>query len=258
KELQSLAGYSNEPGLLCTRVRDLLAEGRYITKATPESPAKEPAHLLHLVHTYFAPPKSGEAAIDIVRNKGTAGPWKRATLYRRCAYVQFKRREFEAGVESILDVSLQGGTLLIPCLQIDGNTWTILRNLMALEEQMPERPVTAYCVFMSQLARQAEDVEFLEYEGIIINFLGNNEVVVQGFSNLCEGVINDKPSYLYDIWHTLDKRSKSAWNKFMGSFMERNMLDNVQFVAFIGAVILLILQIAQVIIGSLSLINKQK
>ncbi|KAF7034845.1 hypothetical protein CFC21_045811 [Triticum aestivum] len=257
KELQSLAGYSNEPGLLCTRVRDLLAEGRYITKATPESPAKEPAHLLHLVHTYFAPPKSGEAAIDIVRNKGT-GPWKRATLYRRCAYVQFKRREFEAGVESILDVSLQGGTLLIPCLQIDGNTWTILRNLMALEEQMPERPVTAYCVFMSQLARQAEDVEFLEYEGIIINFLGNNEVVVQGFSNLCEGVINDKPSYLYDIWHTLDKRSKSAWNKFMGSFMERNMLDNVQFVAFIGAVILLILQIAQVIIGSLSLINKQK
>ena len=71
-------------------------------------------------------------------------------------------------------------------------------------------------------------------------------------------MINDKPSYLYDIWHTLDKRSKSAWNKFMGSFMERNMLDNVQFVAFIGAVILLILQIAQVIIGSLSLINKQK
>ena len=172
--------------------------------------------------------------------------------------MQFKRREFEAGVESILDVSLQGGTLLIPCLQIDGNTWTILRNLMALEEQMSERPVTTYCVFMSQLARQAEDVEFLEHEGIIINFLGNNEVVVQGFSNLCEGVINDKPSYLYDIWHTLDKRSKSAWNKFMGSFMERNMLDNVQFVAFIGAVILLILQIAQVIIGSLSLINKQK
>lgn len=279
KELQRLAGYSDQ-GLLGRRVRDLLANGRYIREAktiktnieaTAELPATEPAHLLHLVHTYFAPTKPREGAFNIDTNNGTVsatleakatrctGPWKRATLYRKCAYVEFKRREFEDGkVESVLDVSLQGRTLLIPCLRINGNTWTILRNLMALEERMLESPVTTYCVFMSQLARQADDVEFLEYEGIIDNFLGNNEAVVQGFSNLCQRVINDKPSYLYDIWHTLDKRSKSAWNKFMGSFMERNMVDSVQFVAFIGAVILLILQIAQVIIGCLSLINKQK
>ncbi|CAM0908451.1 unnamed protein product [Alopecurus aequalis] len=242
--------------LLRQRVRNLLVNGLYIRdRATEEQSrlATEPSHLLHLAHIYLGPTMA-DIALDI--DNPDTGAWRRATLYRK-SYVKFKRREFEDGkVESVLDVSLQGRTLLIPCLRIDGDTWTILRNLMALEEQMSNRPVTAYCVFMSQFARQADDVELLENEGIIDNFLGNNEELVQGFSNLCKGVINDKKGYLDDIWHGLRKHSMNPGNKFMGSFGQRNLADNVQFIAFLGAILLLVLQIAQVIIGCLPLIKK--
>ncbi|EMS59867.1 hypothetical protein TRIUR3_10813 [Triticum urartu] len=127
------------------------------------------------------------------------------------------------GVESsVLDVQLEGGTLWIPRLRVDSNTWTILRNLMALEEQAHRRPVTAYCLFMSQLACTAEDVQLLRRAGIVDHFLGNDEQVSKDLAGLCNGVVIDiddlDRNYLKPMWHQLENRFYSRAERFIGGF----------------------------------------
>ena len=87
--------------------------------------------LLDRVHSRVAAsqPKGHQEHTDV----GGTGPWLRATEYRRNADLRFKPRAFGANQAwTILDVDLDGGSLLIPRLRVDSNTWTLLRNLMAL------------------------------------------------------------------------------------------------------------------------------
>ena len=107
-------------------------------------------------------------------------------------------------------MSLDGGSLWIPRLHVDNNTWTLLRNLMALEEHRDARPATAYFLFMSQLACTAEDVELLRSTKVIEHFLGTDKSATKGFAGLCHSVVLDiddpQRNYLKPIWHRLEKR----------------------------------------------------
>jgi hypothetical protein len=168
--------------------------------------------------------------------------WRRATEYRRYAFVQLKRRDFKKGVvESVLDVRLEGRTLWIPTLRIDELTYTLLRNLIALEDRMRmrQRPVTAYCLFMSQLACKVEDVELLP----------TDEDVVKGFGDLCKEVVfevdDTEMNYLNGTWHKLHKRCRAA-NTFFGLFRERHCSNSVRAAASIAAVFLFVFQAVQV------------
>ncbi|KQK17162.1 uncharacterized protein LOC104582114 [Brachypodium distachyon] len=192
------------------------------------------------------------------------GRWRRATEYCRYGNVKLKRLHLaddDGEADSVLDVSLQGRTLLMPCLLIDSATWTLLRNLMALEERMDRRPVTAYCVFMSQLAGKAEDVELLQRAGVVQHFLGNDGEVVNGFADLCREVVLDVDSpdenYLNPNWNKLQELCQSKWNNFRGFFREIHCDNDVHFFAFVGAVLLFLFQLAQVMLAGFSLHNKQ-
>ncbi|KAM3277406.1 hypothetical protein ACQJBY_045344 [Aegilops geniculata] len=143
---------------LAVGVQQLLQAQRFISEEVrlwrvPPSTS----HLLHLVHAYF---QLNMPRIMVKNRIWIKGRWRRATEYSCYANLRFKRKDFMDGIESsILDVRYEEGTLWIPPLRIDGNTLTILRNLMALEEEehIPHRTVTAYCVFLSQLAGTVEE-----------------------------------------------------------------------------------------------------
>jgi hypothetical protein len=104
------------------------------------------------------------------------------------ANVKFMPRDFAADMTCILDVRLEGGTLWIPRLQVGNNTWTLLLNLMKLEEQMTKSSVTVYCIFMSQLARTVEDIRIL-VDAKIVQFQASDEIAAPGFADLCNGVV---------------------------------------------------------------------
>ncbi|KAI4964299.1 hypothetical protein ZWY2020_006712 [Hordeum vulgare] len=90
--------------------------------------------------------------------------WRAATYYHT-AGVRFMARKVGSGdgeAGSILDVERRGDWLHIPILAVDNNTFRMLRNMVALEQnslQLRSSHVTAYCLFMSQLAGTKEDVE---------------------------------------------------------------------------------------------------
>ena len=230
-----------------------------------------PSHLLELVYSYLVPTLTPRVIIDVptltlqdildIRvspsNGSPTGRWRRTTEYRRYADLRFKPRAFGADeARTILDVDLNGGTMSIPFLRVDSNTWTLLRNLMALEEHMDRRPVTAYCLFMSQLACTAEDVELLRSAKVIDPFLNNDEAAAQGFVCLCDGVAldieKDERNYLKPIWHKMDRRCGLPFNNFKGFLREKYFSNVFYLFAFFIACIVFGCEVVQSIYAVIS------
>jgi hypothetical protein len=200
-------------------VRRLLAAQLYISPGQQRL-MKQPCHLLHLVHTYFHPNQVGCEWSDGFQ--ALTGRWRRATKYRLDANVKFMPRDFAADVTSILDVRLEGRTLWIPRLQVNNDTWTLLQNLMKLEEQIPKRPVTAYCIFMSQVACTVEDIRLLVDAKIVEHFLASDEIAAQGFAGLGNDMAKEADNidrnYLKPIWHQLEKLARTYDPGFLSRF----------------------------------------
>lgn len=224
-----------------------LLQLQHLISPKPRPPPPTCSHLLHLVHAYLRPtllPAESTAMCS-----GTVmGRWRRAAEYGRYANVRLMRRDYQDGVESsVLDVQLERGTLWIPRLRINSNTWTILRNLMALEEQERRRPVTVYCLFMSQLACTAEDVQLLRRAGIVDHFLGNDEQVSKDLAGLCKGVVIEVDdldrNYLKPMWHQLEKRCDSRAQRSLGWFRHGQNWEITA--AFLVALILIACQVVQ-------------
>ncbi|KAM0918602.1 hypothetical protein ACQ4PT_008753 [Festuca glaucescens] len=204
----------------------------------------------HLVYSYLAPQQQQQEPTSTVQEDPPTGRWRRATEYRRYADLLFKPRAFDAGDEwTILAVRLHGRTLSIPHLRIDSHTWTLLRNLMALEEHMEARPVTAYCYFLSQVACTAEDVELLRSAKVIEHFLGSDKSAAQGFAGLCNGVALDidrlERNYLKPMWHGMEKRCGVRAHNFKGFFREKYCSNVFYPVVFFIAFIVFGCQVVQ-------------
>ncbi|XP_037444826.1 uncharacterized protein LOC119313348 [Triticum dicoccoides] len=230
-------------------VEELLQRQLYISKTPREAPSTS-VHLLDLVYCYMASRLQQQQQEEERTTGLLTGPWRRATEYRRYANLLFKRRAFGAGEEwSILDVELDGGNLWIPLLRVDSNTWTLLRNLMALEEQQEARPVTAYCYFMSQVACTAEDVGLLRSAMVVEHFLGSDESAAQGFACLCHGMALDidnlQRNYLKPIWHALEKRCGVPAHNFKGFFREKHCGNIFYRVVFFIAILVFVSQMVQ-------------
>lgn len=193
--------------VLVTHVGDLLENLSYSRVHALDVHAN-PWHLLHLLHTRLQPtaewgsekPTKGAAAHVVVSCASTPGfyRWRPATQYD-AAGVRF--RKFD-GSSCILDVKLDGATLRVPSLVVDTNTYALLRNLMMLEQHNPDQlgsHVTAYCVFLSQLAGTPGDVALLARKGIIVHLLPSDSDVAVMFAGLCVGITigMDEPKHNY-------------------------------------------------------------
>ncbi|KAI4972440.1 hypothetical protein ZWY2020_003365 [Hordeum vulgare] len=148
--------------------------------------------------------------------------WRAATYYHT-AGVRFMARKVGSGdgeAGSILDVERRGDWLHIPILAVDNNTFRMLRNMVALEQNSPQlrsSHVTAYCLFMSQLAGTKEDVELLVAKGIIVHLLHSADDVAANLAELCDGVVldayNRDLSYLTAEHAALEEVCLDGWKK---------------------------------------------
>jgi hypothetical protein len=231
-------------------VQKVLQAQLYISKKMRPAPPQmsPPSHLLHLVHFYLRQTGPPQLAMEVSAPRPPMSRWRRAMEYRRYGNVRFRRREFKNGDEwTFLDVRLHGGTLWVPRLRVDSMTWTVLRNLMALEEHMSRRPVTAYCIFMSQVAGTVEDVKLLVHSGIVEHFLASDEQVAHGFANLCNGVVMDvnniDRNYLMPTWHDMQKRCANRVHWFMGWFCQCKTIGIIA--ALLVALIVIACQVTQ-------------
>uniref|UniRef100_A0A0D3GZD9 Uncharacterized protein n=1 Tax=Oryza barthii TaxID=65489 RepID=A0A0D3GZD9_9ORYZ len=233
------------------------------TVVAPPALRPEPANLLHLLHMHFTPTVLASGKVS--RGGRSVGRWRTATEYHY-AGVTFKRRPLSGngGARSILDVkvSRRGGALQVPRLSIDGETWRLLRNLMALEQSNPSAAgshVTAYCVFMSQLACTARDVELLSRRGVIVHGLGNNGEVAGRFADLCKGAVFDvddaDQNYLRPVCQVLDRRFRSRPRRWMASLRQKYFLNPWLTAGLVAATIGLVCTVIQAVYSVLSYVK---
>ncbi|KAK1695314.1 hypothetical protein QYE76_012011 [Lolium multiflorum] len=253
---------------------ELMKAQRYAVAAPAMVPPEltAPENLLHLLHMHLKPQETdvllpgrgatgtGNGAAD--KTVSSVGRWRTATEYSY-AGVEFRSQEMseKGGVRCILDVKLDsgGGTLVVPRLDIDNETWRLLRNLMGLEQRNREAVgshVTAYCIFMSQLASDRKDVEMLSKRGVIVHAHGNDGEVAQHFADLCKGITFDKSdpniNYLWDTRQKLDKRSRSYRRRWM-AWLRRKYFSNPWLaVGLLAAAIGLVCELVQAVYSALS------
>ncbi|KAL6859155.1 hypothetical protein ACP4OV_018157 [Aristida adscensionis] len=245
--LTVLDGHVSAAEAIARYIRSNILQRQKYSMVTPAAAElSAAANLLHLLHMHFKPaePPSGNGGRERAGD-GELVRWRRATEYSLVAGVQFRARRIgaEEGAQCILDVKHGGscgGTVKIPRLSIDGETWRILHNLIALEQSNPAigSHVTAYCVFMSQLACTTEDVELLSKRGVIVHGLGNHNEVAAGFAKLCKGVafrVDDADrDYLWPTYQALERCFQSSTRRWM-ALLRRKYFGNPWLVVGLAA-----------------------
>jgi hypothetical protein len=245
-------------------VRDLLRGQQYSVATPAVAAAPGPGNLLHLLHmhltpTVLSPPTTGSRSTG---SKRRFDRWRTATEYH-CVGVGFRARPLgcKGGACSILDVKLdrRGSTLEIPRLNVDAETWRLLRNLMALEQSNPAAAgshVTAYCVFVSQLACTPRDVELLSRRGVISHGLGSHGEVAELFSGLCKGVAfgADDPgvNYLLATWQAMEGRFRSRPRRWAAWLMLKYFTNPWLAVGLAAAAVGLLCTVVQAVYAVLS------
>ncbi|XP_048236297.1 UPF0481 protein At3g47200-like isoform X2 [Ricinus communis] len=98
---------------------------------------------------------------------------------------------------SMLDLKFENGVLKMPVFEVYYDLECLMRNLMAFEQcHYPFRTYFYnYFVLMDHLINTAEDVELLVEAGIIVNWLGSNQVVADLINRLCQGLDENTSCY---------------------------------------------------------------
>ncbi|GMN26644.1 hypothetical protein TIFTF001_046074 [Ficus carica] len=164
-------------------------------------------------------------------------------------------RLMEAGIrfnentsqKSILDIEFErtDGVLKIPPLAIHEDTESLFRNLICLEQCLPNCTpvVTCYAILLDNLINTTEDVELLCKSGIIDNHL-NVDDAARVFNQLYDDAYI-KEFYYEDLITDVDEYCKHNWPRYRAVLMRDYFKHPWAVVSVVAATILLILTFLQ-------------
>ncbi|WVZ49369.1 hypothetical protein U9M48_000736 [Paspalum notatum var. saurae] len=119
-----------------------------------------------------------------------------------------------------------------------------------MERAAGGQAVTAYCVFISQLACTAEDVNLLQRAKVLEHFLGSDDEAARGLADLCNGVALDidnvRRNYLKPTWLHLDRRCRMPLHNFKGLFHDKYCRNVFCRLVFFVVLVLFLCQVIQV------------
>ncbi|XP_055802046.1 putative UPF0481 protein At3g02645 [Solanum dulcamara] len=201
-------------------------------------------HLLHLLHKY-----SCQGITKKEPNKYETCQMPNATKLSE-AGVSFVKN---SNTKSLFDIKFENGSMTIPCLQVEDNTETILRNLIAYEQQSSDehsKYFSDYALFMDQLIDSDKDVNLLRQKGIIMNWLGEDKEVVSLFNKIGNGVTMYPDGFYYkEEFKKANEHCETPWNRMMASLMHNYFSSPLVGASTVGGGILLILTTMQTILS---------
>ncbi|KAK9291625.1 hypothetical protein L1049_019574 [Liquidambar formosana] len=205
-------------------------------------------HLLHLMHMISYP--LSELALNANSNKPPEEMGSVVELQE--AGVEFKMIDTSrvSNDVSLLDVKFDNGLMEIPLIEVDDFAETILRNLIAFEQNsldMDLKLFSAFQRFMDQLISSENDVKLLRRRGIIKNVLGDDKVVSDIINKLGDGVNYDRQSVLYfsHVRQKVNIHCETPWNQMKAKLKHDYFNTPWAGVSTIAAIVLLILTFLQ-------------
>ncbi|XP_057776341.1 UPF0481 protein At3g47200-like [Salvia miltiorrhiza] len=202
-----------------SRLRDLL--GLFFCGLYPgngyrgeESVApREVKHLLHFIHRNWLPRGTGAGGRK-EQDKGLQFIDSATRLKE--ANVRFKISEPEA---ALFDVRFENGVMIMAPLRVDDGTESFLRNLVAYEQYFGHDEgnfVTDYVSFLDYLVDSSKDVEILSRNGIVENWLGDEEAVAKMVNELADSIIVPNTSYA-EMFENVEKHCRKRRNRWMAT-----------------------------------------
>ncbi|GMP77744.1 hypothetical protein CsSME_00033912 [Camellia sinensis var. sinensis] len=168
------------------------------------------------------------------------------------AGVKFKRMK-----GNNLEIKFQNGVLEIPPIKVAENTTLfLLQTLMVYERNtLPDsapRNVNDYVKFIQCLINSPKDVELLRRSGIIENWLGNDQLIVDKLIKL-GNISKTSHNFTYSgIFTKVNEHCGRRRNIWMANLWTNYFNSPWSFISFLAAVVLLLLTVTQTIFAILS------
>jgi hypothetical protein len=169
----------------------------------------------------------------------------------------------EAGVklkvcssECLFDLKFRNGVLEIPCLVLDDNTESIIRNLMALEQchHFSNNYVTDYIRLLDFLIDSDKDVDLLVREGILVHDLGNSNAVTTLVNKLQQRILLSEMNFNYSrLCKELNTFYKISCHRWKATLRRDYFSTPWRIASTVAAIILLVLTFIQTICSIISL-----
>ncbi|KAJ7964941.1 hypothetical protein O6P43_014670 [Quillaja saponaria] len=155
------------------------------------------------------------------------------------------------------DLRYSKGVLKIPSFKVDGHTEILFRNLLALEQcHYPyEAYITDYIRILEFLIDNGKDVDLLIKNGIMANWLGDNNAVADLFNSLWKNItqVNFNTEYL-NLYKDLKIFHNDPVNSWRASLKRDYCSTPCQTAATFAAILLLVLSTAQTVFSILSVV----
>ncbi|KAL3338766.1 hypothetical protein AABB24_027739, partial [Solanum stoloniferum] len=206
--------------------------------------AENSKHLLHVVHIFSC---HGNPMKNSKNDKTSSTVMPNATELSEAGVSYAKVKN----ISSVFDIKFENGLMTIPCFQVEDDTETLLRNLIAYEQQSSDVDPTYfsdYAIFMDHLIDSEKDVNLLCQKGIIVNWIGEDKEVASLFNKIGKGVTTYANFYYKEeIKKAIEHREK-PWNRMKANLMRNYFSSPWVGASTVAAIILLILTTIQTIL----------
>ncbi|KAG2685926.1 hypothetical protein I3843_10G142500 [Carya illinoinensis] len=188
---------------------------------------------------------------------GTPEEWKLIpnVIELQEAGVKFKKAE----TCNLFHIKFNNGVMEIPPMNIGDNIESIFRNLIAYEQYSQDvnlKYVTDFATLMDYLIDTPKDVELLRRNGIINNWMGDDEVVSNMFNGFCRYAYFSNDFYYLDTIKQVNKHCDRRWNVWKAKLRHDYFNNPWALLSVLAAILLLLLAIAQTVFSIISYVFK--
>lgn len=171
----------------------------------------------------------------------------------------------EAGVKfkttqetNLMNICFRDGVLVLPKLNAyDSSIEIILGNLIAYEQMIymdniTYRHMTDYIMLMTSLVKSEKDVEVLRRNGVIENWLKDDDAIHVLMSKLAKNMIVKVDCFFYsNIFHSLNEHCRKRRHKWITSLRRKYCNTPWRITSVVAAAVLLLLTLGQTIIAAI-------
>ncbi|KAI7997699.1 UPF0481 protein [Camellia lanceoleosa] len=240
---------------------------------TPNLEEDKCFHILHLIHSRFLRISSNHINLEedkrfhilhlinscfrriFPNNAPKPSHFSHRATDFHCAGVKF---EPDTGVDFKEASGLQWwcgrAKFKIPPFSIYDSTEPLLRNLIAFEQCCPSierRRITSYAFLMDSLIDSAADVELLEKNHIINNYLGASEDASVLFNNICQDAVLEEFDFEKPRNYA-ESYCRRLWPRFITSLKHDYFSNPWSVIAVVAAFILFALGVVQTVYALLT------
>ncbi|KAJ9164388.1 hypothetical protein P3X46_023968 [Hevea brasiliensis] len=148
----------------------------------------------------------------------------------------------------LLDIKFEKGILYIPEWKITDHTETLLRNILAFEQcHSSDNYTSDYVIIMDFLINDEEDVQLLIQNGIIENWLQDNQAVATFVNSLGNQTLVGEYFYFSDLVKDLNAYCKIPRNKWKATLKQKYFNNPWTIISVIAASFLLMLTVIQTV-----------